>query len=395
MQQVKPCDLVLAHASEIETERVLFERIEPILRRACTVRAVTGDHAQLTTFPERAGETPIAVPINLLLSVHNDVVPKKEEQRRALVYLDQCVLSELVKFKAGRLKKAAHAAAASDLLAALDEAVFEKQTAVCVELSFHRQEASGLAQGTRRPNDLQQTAFEFLCLRSRHLRLLDHRQILRNQALQRIALAANGRVHSAKYLWKTGLSHDPEETNAKTGMFGGTVVIGVPWGPVDPAPALAIGLERERAEGRFDDFASEMDACKRSWRTEAQESRRWRWRPEEQEEETCGISSKSMDEFLASEAFFDLPYAACAVTLTASLLSEKNRKFRDSDYVDMRFVARALPYCDLMVLDADLANRVRSTKLDQRFSTKVLSAKLAGHGEAAEWLRARSNRSQT
>jgi hypothetical protein len=72
------------------------------------------------------------------------------------------------------------------------------------------------------------------------------------------------------------------------------------------------------------------------------------------------------------------------------LLSEKTRRFRDSDYVDLRFVARALPYSDLMVVDADLKDRIQKQKLDQRFSTRVFSARLRDYSEAAAWLRARS-----
>jgi hypothetical protein len=41
-------------------------------------------------------------------------------------------------------------------------------------------------------------------------------------------------------------------------------------------------------------------------------------------------------------------------------------------------------------VDADLKNRIQSQKLDQRFSTHVLSAKLADYSEAATWLRTRS-----
>jgi hypothetical protein len=103
-----------------------------------------------------------------------------------------------------------------------------------------------------------------------------------------------------------------------------------------------------------------------------------------------GISNRAVTDFLASESFFDLPYNYCADRLTASLLSEKIRQFRDSDYVDLRFVARALPYSDLMLVDADLKNRIQSQKLDRRFSTHVLSARLSDYREAATWLRALS-----
>lgn len=389
MQQVKPGELVLAHASGIETEPTLFRRIEPLLHRACIVRQVVGVEALLNRYPEVADETPVAVPIELLLAVHDDVVPQKEGKRRALVYLDQCVLSELVKFKAGRLG-GAHAAAAQELLAALDEAVFQKQTAICVESSFHRQESSGLTPGARRGDDLLQATFEFLCLRSRHLRLLEHREILRWQALQQIALATNATVLPAKNLWKTGLSRDPDESNATTGMFGGQIVVGVPWQRVEPPPMLAAGLERERARGRFGDFATELAKCKSAWRTEALDLHKWQPWQEYWGEDCGGVSSRAVEDFLASEAFFDLPYNYCAARLTASLLSEKTRRFRDSDYVDLRFVARALPYSDLMLVDADLQNRIRKQKLDQRFSTHVLSARLSDYGKAAAWLRARS-----
>jgi hypothetical protein len=389
MRHMKPGELVLAHASGIETEPSLLRRIEPILHRACIVREIVGDQALVTRFPEVADETPVAVPIELLLAVQNDVVPRKEGKRRALIYLDQCVLSELVKFKAGRLS-GAHAEAARELLVALDEAVFEKQTAICVESSFHRQESSGLAPGARGGDDLLQATFEFLCMRSRHLRLLEHREILRGQALQQVALATNATVLPAKYLWKTGLSRDPDETNAKTGMFGGQIVVGVPWQRVDSPPMLAVGLERARAQGRFGDFAAELETCKRSLRTEALDLHKWQPWQQYWAEDGGGISNSAVADFLASEAFFDLPYNYCAARLTASLLSEKTRRFRDSDYVDLRFVARALPYSDLMLVDADLKNRIQSQKLDQRFSTHVLSAKLADYSEAATWLRTRS-----
>jgi hypothetical protein len=203
MRSVKPGELVLAHASGIETEPSIFRRIEPILHRACIVREIVGDEALLNRYPQVGDEPPVAVPIEFLLAVQYDVVPHKEDKRRALVYLDQCVLSELVKFKDGRLR-GGHAEAAEELLAALDEAVFQKETAICVESSFHRQESSGLTPGARRGRDLVQATFEFLCLRSRHLRLLEHREILRGQALQQIALATNATVLPAKYLGRSG-----------------------------------------------------------------------------------------------------------------------------------------------------------------------------------------------
>jgi hypothetical protein len=63
------------------------------------------------------------------------------------------------------------------------------------------------------------------------------------------------------------------------------------------------------------------------------------------------------------------------------------RRFRNSDINDIRFAARALPYCDLMIVDGDLANRIRGLKLDRQYSTRIVGAKLPGYRDAAEWLR--------
>ena len=61
-------DLVLAQASAIETDPLLFERIEPILHRALVVRNVSGDTAEVVRFPSQNDHVIHQVPVDLLMS---------------------------------------------------------------------------------------------------------------------------------------------------------------------------------------------------------------------------------------------------------------------------------------------------------------------------------------
>jgi hypothetical protein len=378
---MQPGDFALTHASGIETSPEELARLAPILGLPGIVRSIEAGLAEFALLSDQ-DTRPHSVRTDLLLPVHSDVVPRKDPSRRAVVYLDQCVLSDLAKLETNRLPDARRDVM-KELAAALDHAVLDAQTAICIESSFHRQESSGLLRGSSR--ELFDAAWKFLALRSRGLRLRQHSEIIERQLIQRVALNLHAKVLPAKYLWKTGLSRDPDESNSKTGVLGGAMVVSAAWAPAAPSPQVAHLLERDRASGELGSFDAERKAVASLYRKQVR--RQHSLRPLNRSRRD--ISKQDVTQFVLSEQFTDLPYIYCATRLAASLLAERRRHFLDSDFVDLRFAAQALPYCDLMIVDGDLANRLSSQKLGQQYDVTIFSARGNDLHAAAQWLRAR------
>lgn len=380
---MKPGDLVTLASipSDLRSE------LNAYARRALRLEALNGPDARLVV--PGSGSPPITVPVGLIEALSDELFPTKGEATRAVLYLDQCILSELVKWRQKRLSGKGEAAAAA-LAGAIDQAVLRDETAICVESYFHREESSALA-GSTHGTEFFSEIWQFLAFRSRGLHMLIGDEVLRNQALQRVSLEEGAVVLPASKLWRLALSRDPEQSNARTGMDGGAIVAGVHWSVVPAPPGYAAQLERERASGQHGTFADELREAVAMMRNDALSENvlfPWfkRWGPR-------GSGAPSHDgvmRLIESPAFTRLPYVDCKSALVASLLSEPVRLFRDSDHNDIQFSSLVLPYVHLMMVDANLANRLRVLKLGERYRTKVLGAKLDDYYEAAEWLASRT-----
>jgi hypothetical protein len=376
-----------------DVPRELWAAIDPVYCRRATLVELSGTTGIVESFPD-AG-TRVHVPVEFIELLTPELFPQKTGGTRAVVYLDQCILSQLVKHSRGELS--GRDAAATEVLArALDRSVFDTESAICVESVFHQEESSSFANSaTARGRSIFSELWKFITLRARGLRLRSSIEIIRGQALQRSALREGGLVMRGSRLWSLGLSRDPQETNAHTGVLGRTIVAGVHWQPLTPPPGYASQLELERATKQF---GSRKDECARTveaMRRDAVDdnhsfpwSRRWG---------NDGADAPSSDAVLRTLAdeFHLLPYVECKSALIGSLLSEPKRKFKDSDHNDVQFASRALPYCHMMMVDGDLRNRIASLKLDTRYRTRVFGASLSEYHDAATWLADADKRAAT
>lgn len=94
-----------------------------------------------------------------------------------------------------------------------------------------------------------------------------------------------------------------------------------------------------------------------------------------------------MDEFTASDDLFGLPAVHTRVQLYAEVLAEKNRKFKDSDPNDIDILTLAVPYCDLVVTAAYMAQAAKRRGLDRAFGTAVVPGTNEGIASAASTLK--------
>jgi hypothetical protein len=297
---------------------------------------------------------------------------------KLVLYIDQCVVSELVRCQ---LSPDETRSVHRRFLSALDEAVLIRKRAICVESIYHRIESGSIRPGRLTPENL----WEFLYRRSRGLSLESCEDIFRSHVLQLIA-DRGGYGLPDRYLWKLGFNHDPNTKDDRT-VLDGRFLIGVPWGREDPCPDYSDSLEHERRAGLLGSFEEELRRCQDAQRRSAIEEQRYgswasSWAPP-------GYQRPTRAEILAvleSPELFDLPFPRCSTLLRASLLSEKHRRFRASDAVDIRFASRALPYCDLMVVDSNLADRIKRLKLDKEMGTRVESAGTKGIEAATNWI---------
>jgi len=74
------------------------------------------------------------------------------------------------------------------------------------------------------------------------------------------------------------------------------------------------------------------------------------------------------------------------LAILAHVLSDRSRPLRDSDHADVNMLMFAIPYCDLVITDAFMANVVHQTKLDKKYGTLVLSSKPEDLRKAIHWL---------
>lgn len=377
---MKPGDLVSVAPSLDEVGPAAQQAIEPIYCDAVTLVSLAGGEALVESSRTSKRHR---VPVSYIRALRTQLFPDKASRSRAVVYLDQCVVSQLVKHARGELN-GRHASAAEALSSALDEAVFEKETAICLESLDHRVESSALASGGRPGGEERfRGVNEFLALRSRQLSVKDRYEALEFQADQLAGLQSGGPVFLPERLWKLGLTRDPEESNAQTGVLGGSAVVTIPWTPLEGGPRVASQLEKGRRDGDFADFDTERLATIEALREAGRRALSHLF------VSAASADLTSLREVLEGPGFEHLPCVDVRSTLVASLLSEPDRKFQDSDASDIEFVSCSLPFADLMMVDRNLQHRIKRHRLDEKYEVSVLGARLDDYEGAADWLRGR------
>ena len=326
-----------------------------------------------------------------------EVLPKKASiggRGRSIVYLDQNVVSEIARLRLGRLKENERTAALRDLSNALRKACLEDQKARCVESFFHQWESSGLVEEPPQPRaeELFHEIWEFLTVHAWGLRFHTLHQVTEFQTLVSVAANTGLARYPNRYLWRAAFESDPHESNERNGIRVGTdlFLIGVPWRPASVLkPGWAAIVEGSRAAGHYASF----DAALRELRTEARDialadnarcawARKW------------GDYRKPMREadvvdFISSDAYAELPCNEVLTRIGARILGDHGRQLRDSDGADMRILALAIPYCDLVITDRYVASVANGLRLGEKHSTAIVPSTTVGLREASAWLSAR------
>jgi hypothetical protein len=211
---MSPDDLVTVAPDPDDIGAEEWAELEPIY--CCTVRLIALDAQAAVVESPRNGRR-YDLPAAYLRPLRTQLFPYKGDGTRAVVYLDQCVVSELVKHGRGELH-GRNAHAAETLMRALDEAIFRRETAVCIESLNHQVESSGLLSGGRPGGHERFAAIgQFLALRSRRLSSQTRDDAVAAQACQLAGLRTGGHVLRPEHLWKLGLTRDPQLSNADTG----------------------------------------------------------------------------------------------------------------------------------------------------------------------------------
>lgn len=327
--------------------------------------------------------------------------PKKSQDPRVprrLVYLDQNVVTNIAKVRLGRELPEALRDASNDLYAAIKTSVLEKQSAICVESIFHRTESSGLVTWAR--EDRKSDAFklfheisQFITYYSYTLHLSTCGELQEVQTVVAVATKL-GLVGPDRrpYNWRAALSRDPHSSHERDGRvveFGGyKFVIGAEWKPqtVVDGP-WAAHVTQLRSEGAYADFNATMERLKgyqRGDAVRANEFNSWadRWGHPAFNE----MPRAAVDEFIQSDAFFDIPVLYASRELYAHVLSERTRAYRDSDPNDIDILAASIPYCDLVVTDKYMAEAANQLGLGTAFNTTIVAATPDGLRHAAEFL---------
>jgi hypothetical protein len=313
---------------------------------------------------------------------------------RRIVYLDQNVVSDLAKLRLGRIGDGECGAALREIADALQESVFRKQTARCVESFFHHWESSELvAEKSAREGavELFEAIWKLLVTHSWGLHLELRESITRFQTLVSVASRTGRLQYDPKYLWRGAFSDDPHESNETAGVeWGGDLfMLGVQWKPQSILhPGWAQRVEKLRAAGRYGTFETARREMGDEFRAWAIECNRWSSWAIHWGDMQNPMPRKDVDDFIVSEAFLELPLADVGTRLHARVLSDRGRKLSDSDASDMTILSLAIPYCDLVVTDRYMASLSRELRLDANYKTAVIPTSTAGLLEAAHWLRA-------
>jgi hypothetical protein len=326
-----------------------------------------------------------------------DVLPVKASQdakvKRKLVYLDQMIVTNVAKAKLGRELPAELRKPTSRLRDALKVAVREKQNARLVESHFHRDESSGIVNGRPRDPDARALFDEiasFVQYYSFGLQISYGIELIEVQAVSVVAQQLGFELPPREYRWRAVLSCDPQGANEEARVFkigDALVVIGLEWQPriLEEDRTWAADVTRMRENGEFPSYESALARAEREWRATAIHDNQWNsWAIR------YGSSHRmpraALDELIASERLFSVPYLFMNTRLYAHVLSESTRRYKNNDLSDMRILSSIIPYCDLVITDRYMADAATRRGLDAAFHTKVLAATPDGINEAAEYL---------
>jgi hypothetical protein len=326
-----------------------------------------------------------------------DVLPVKASQdakvKRKLVYLDQMIVTNVAKAKLGRELPAELREPTNRLREALKVTVREKQNARLVESHFHRDETSGIVNG--RPRDPEARALfdeiaSFVQYYSFGLQITYGIELIEIQAVRVVARQLVLEPSPRQYLWRIVLSRDPQERNeaARTFKIGGALVhIGLEWQPriLEEERPWATDVATMRENGEFPSYEAALARAEREWRATAIRNNQWNsWAM--RYGSSPPMPRAVMDELIASERLFSVPYLFMSTRLYAHVLSESTRKYKNNDLIDIRILSSVIPYCDLVITDRYMADAATRRGLDAAFHTKVLPATPDGINEAAEYL---------
>ena len=98
------------------------------------------------------------------------------------------------------------------------------------------------------------------------------------------------------------------------------------------------------------------------------------------------MDPKAVVNFVSSDAYGELPSNDVLTRIGARVLSDRGRPLQDGDGADMRILALAIPYCDLVVTDTYMASVANGLRLGEKYSTRIIPATTEGLREATSWL---------
>ncbi len=187
-------------------------------------------------------------------------------------------------------------------------------------------------------------------------------ELIAVQAILAVALqlGLEGTEHRP-YNWRAALSrdpHTPHEIDGRVVEFGGhKFVLGGEWRPktVTRSP-WAEHVTRLRSDGAYADHDATADRLKKYQRDDAVRANQWNsWACRRGHPAFNDMPRSAVDDFIQSDAFFNIPVLYASRELYARVLSERTRAFKDSDPNDIDILASSIPYCDLVITDRYMA----------------------------------------
>ena len=85
-----------------------------------------------------------------------------------------------------------------------------------------------------------------------------------------------------------------------------------------------------------------------------------------------------LEAFFRSEHYRDLPLPDCTASLAALLMTSRE-PIQKGDSMDVGCAGAVLPYCNVVLTDRKMRNRLRYLRLDLKYGSRVLS--LEDHDE--------------
>jgi len=82
-----------------------------------------------------------------------------------------------------------------------------------------------------------------------------------------------------------------------------------------------------------------------------------------------------LEKFYLSEEFKNIPHIEILSKMYAQLLTDKMRKIKVSDEMDIAQISVLLPYCDYLITDAELNDRIKQFKFGEKYNVKTFSLK--------------------